>query len=41
MLYYYLLQLLLVDVPSTDNTEEHPIASSNTDDKTPPSSAHG
>ena len=33
MLFYY---LLLVDAPSIDNTEEHP--SSDTDDKTPPSS---
>ena len=36
MPYYY---LLLVNVPSTDNTEEHP--SSNTDDKTSPSPGHG
>ena len=31
--------LLLIDVPSTDYTEQHP--SSDTDDKTPPSSGHG
>ena len=42
LIVYYeciLLQLLLVYVSSTDNTEEYP--SSNTDDKTPPSSVHG
>ena len=42
LIVYYeciLLQLLLVDVPSTDNTKEHP--SSNTDDKTPSSSGYG
>ena len=37
--FYYLLYLLVVDVLSTVNTEEHP--SSNTDDKTPPLSGHG
>ena len=35
----FLLQFLLVDVLSTDNTEENP--SGDTDDKTPPSSGHG
>ena len=33
------LLLLLVDVPSTDNAEEH--SSSNIDDKTPPSFGNG
>ena len=36
---YYNKLLLSVNVPSTDNTEEH--SSSSTDDKTPPSSGYG
>ena len=39
ILWMHLLYLILVDVPSTDNTKEYP--SSNTDDNTPPSSWHG
>ena len=40
IVYYECFSIIsLVDVPSSDNTEEHP--SSNTDDKTPPSSGHG
>ena len=41
LIVYYecFLIISLVNVPSSDNAEEHP--SSDSDDKTPPSSVHG